>query len=692
MDSSSRVTVACETCRKRKRKVGSPFRTGLREQVGNSFIQCDGLRPACSFCLVRDRVCEYNTEKRIRRRVDPDYVRTLEDQIAVLKEELAQAQASTRTTSNEYGVQIDRGAECGNAGDNSSAVSIPPGMTTAIDDISALVWRMSIDNNGDASFIGPSGNFCFPVAHWDYSGPQYGKNATTSPGRGGIFSEATIQVLWSDQVGTQSVASHLLDVFARCINPIHQFVGCETLDQLRGDNLGPGLRLIKAAALAAGALFADDAQSKALGGEAAAIVDAAALQHCRQSPDISTIQALSIMSWRELGLEQHNMAWMYNSMCASLVLHLGLSVSITPEIEAAGSGSGTLSGESNTQKTRLRTLWSSVFMDRIATSLLGRNCLLQWKRINAPSFLSAVGASPSVDELAFDHQCRLWFIHDQYMDIMCLLLQLLRAQHQLHAFYRNIHPSLQLSTNTTITTTQTLSILYLHISYHMSYILIHRPYLKDAAQNNPTIYRLAIRSVSTAATSIVRLLRIHTKILPFSQMPPFIVHSVLTAAMTHLCNATSTHQALRSQATAHFRVCFGALVEMQSRWVSAKRAVRLLRGLARRWRIMGALPLRYGFGIGANGEETGQEVLEGVAEREKAVAGQVERESESEKVIDVDEGTWQEPWSWPWPWAADGSVDNVRLDGEESMSTILPDVLDFDPDFQEWDSFTEGVS
>ncbi|KAL3464652.1 hypothetical protein BJX64DRAFT_286143 [Aspergillus heterothallicus] len=88
----------------------------------------------------------------------------------------------------------------------------------------------------------------------------------------------------------------------------------------------------------------------------------------------------------------------------------------------------------------------------------------------------------------------------------------------------------------------------------MSYILIHRLYLKDTSQNNPTIYRLTIRSVSTAATSIVRLLRTHAKILPLWEISPFIVHVVLTAAMTHLCNATSTHQALRSRATAHFRV------------------------------------------------------------------------------------------------------------------------------------------
>ncbi|OJI81110.1 hypothetical protein ASPTUDRAFT_193027 [Aspergillus tubingensis CBS 134.48] len=588
---SSRVSTACETCRKRKRK-------------------CDGLRPACSSCLTRNTPCEYNTEKRIKRRVDLNYVRTLEDQIAALKEQLARGQSQPQITVKETVLTpVDhRGERAG--GDDDAVAIIPPSMSTAIEDVSALIWRMSIDNNGDASFIGPSGNFCFPVVHWDDADLGHESRTTrvtAAPAISAIPGPSSVQQqqqpLMSDQVDW-----HLIDLFARFINPTQQFVDPETLHILRGDNLSPGLRLIKTAVLAAGALFADDARSKALGGEAAAVVDATALQLCRQSPDISTIQALSIMSWRELSLEQHNMAWMYNSMCASLVLHLGLPASITPDI---GAGSPEL-GHFPQDTRRLRALWSSVFLDRIATSLLGRNCLLPWKRIKAPSFLSAVGPSPSLDELAFDHQCRLWFIHDQYMDNIYSFnfselssadrsLVLLDARDKLHSFSQNIHPSLQITT----TKHPPPSAIYLHISYHTSYILVHRPYLANAAQSTPPIHRLAFRSVSTAARAIVHLLRIHAKIhCFFTEIPPFMVHSVLTAAVTHLCNTTNTtHSTLRSQATAHFRVCFRALLAMQERWVKAKRAVRLLQGLARRWRVMGALPLQHGFEMGRGGDE-----------------------------------------------------------------------------------------
>lgn len=251
--------------------------------------------------------------------MDLNYVRTLEDQIAALKEQLARGQSQPQITVKETVLTpVDhRGERAG--GDDDAVAIIPPSMSTAIEDVSALIWRMSIDNNGDASFIGPSGNFCFPVVHWDDADLGHESRTTrvtaapaisAIPGPSSVQQQQQQQPMMSDQVDW-----HLIDLFARFINPIQQFVDPETLHKLRGDNLSPGLRLIKTAVLAAGALFADDARSKALGGEAAAVVDATALQLCRQSPDISTIQALSIMSWRELSLEQHNMAWMYNCEC-----------------------------------------------------------------------------------------------------------------------------------------------------------------------------------------------------------------------------------------------------------------------------------------------------------------------------------------------------------------------------------------
>ncbi|KAL3464651.1 hypothetical protein BJX64DRAFT_286142 [Aspergillus heterothallicus] len=190
-----------------------------------------------------------------RRRVDPDYVRTLEDQIAVLRDELAQAKAPNKDSPQDN--------DDGGTRDDHASVAILPSMSTAIEDFKNKANGRPIIDTAAAP---------------------------------------NIKALRSNKVDMQAVTGHLLDLFAHYINPINQFVDRETLDQIRGDNLSPGLQLIKTAALAALALYTDDPHRKTLGGEAAAIVDATALQLCRQSPDTSIIQTLSIMRLAGAGI------------------------------------------------------------------------------------------------------------------------------------------------------------------------------------------------------------------------------------------------------------------------------------------------------------------------------------------------------------------------------------------------------
>lgn len=61
----------------------------------------------------------------------------------------------------------------------------------------------------------------------------------------------------------------------------------------------------------------------------------------------------------------------------------------------------------------------SPYLVTVSTSLMGRNCMLPWRRLEVPDFLQAVaGTVPTLDEVVFDHHCKLWFMHDQHMDKM----------------------------------------------------------------------------------------------------------------------------------------------------------------------------------------------------------------------------------------------------------------------------------
>lgn len=92
---------------------------------------------------------------------------------------------------------------------------------------------------------------------------------------------------------------------------------------------------------------------------------------------------------------------------------------------------------------------------------------------------------------------------------------------------------------------------------------------------------------------MVRLIKIYKKIDSFDKAPLFLVHGVQTAAITHLLISTSMQPEIRNKSTGRFRVCFGALEAMGSRWPRSRRAITALREMAYRWGVVNALPMRY---------------------------------------------------------------------------------------------------
>ncbi|KGO74612.1 hypothetical protein PITC_002570 [Penicillium italicum] len=170
---------------------------------------------------------------------------------------------------------------------------------------------MQIEDSGEPAFIGPSGNFCFPVA------PHRSKSTEKRSAEKPMMARLRADSTETHKLDVSEIThrQHLIDIFIHLINPIHQFLDTATLFQIQQENLSPQLGLLQNAVLAAAALLSDDPASEALGCEMAYKVEQTALQSCRQHPSVLVIQALSIMCWRELALDQNNMGWMYN--CAS---------------------------------------------------------------------------------------------------------------------------------------------------------------------------------------------------------------------------------------------------------------------------------------------------------------------------------------------------------------------------------------
>ncbi|KAF5617729.1 Nudix hydrolase [Fusarium tjaetaba] len=512
------------------------------------------------------RVGEGNARPK-RKQKDSELVSNLEDQVLALKDYIRKLEAACGYANlpNFAPSTLD---------DDLGTSTVPDdSQSSAINDVSSMMWRMNLHGSGETSFVGPSGSFCFPVS-----------------GHGIETQSATAEAEESVQV--------LLDLFRQHINSVHHFVSPQVIDTLKAPESLDG-ELLQTSILAAASLFADS-QGQTYADRAEAIV----MRCCRTIPNVVTIQALAILTWRELALENENNAWLYNSMAASLIVHLGLHVSSFENVMQIPVGT-----PSDIDKSvRVQTFWSVFLMDRISTSMLGRNCMIPWRRVRATPYLKAC-SNPTTEDTVFDAHCQMWFIHDRYMDKIYSFEfgelehferhQLLSEARDHHMnFFRQMGRDLELRKNN-----MNPKVILLHMVYNMSLLLIHRPYLREP-KDSPA-HQLSIRTNMTSAHALVRLIRQYDKEAKIENAPFFAIHCVLTAAVSLLLNATSSNTTIRSQSVHRFRVCVDALDKMR-RWARARRGLLLLRELANRWKVVSALPMRHSVPLVPPTQETPQ--------------------------------------------------------------------------------------
>lgn len=210
-----------------------------------------------------------------RKQKDSELVANLEDQVLSLKDYVRKLEAACGYTNlpNFAPSTLDEDFGTSTVPDDSQS--------SAINDVSSMMWRMNLHGSGETSFVGPSGSFCFPV-----SGHGIETQSTTTE------AEESVQVL--------------LDLFRQHINSVHHFVSPQVIETLKAPESLDG-ELLQASVLAAASLFADS-HGQVYADRAEAIV----MRCCRRIPNVLTIQALAILTWRELALENENNAWLYN--------------------------------------------------------------------------------------------------------------------------------------------------------------------------------------------------------------------------------------------------------------------------------------------------------------------------------------------------------------------------------------------
>jgi hypothetical protein len=226
-----------------------------------------------------------------RKTRDSNYVDELEAQLDVLRQEVK------RLEDLRLADLSDVFADNGHVHDAQTIEGLKQSMAhqsadhknelTALSDISSLMWQLKIGEARETSFVGPSGNSCFPVSN------------RRSPRDIAIYNTEDAEpntrlpdLAW----GPWTVEARLLEIFAHHINPVYQFVDRETLAAVVIGSASIPNHL-KLAMISAAALLSDDPGSELYGNHLASLLEATALRTCRQNPDVSTVQALSILCW-----------------------------------------------------------------------------------------------------------------------------------------------------------------------------------------------------------------------------------------------------------------------------------------------------------------------------------------------------------------------------------------------------------
>jgi hypothetical protein len=162
------------------------------------------------------------------------------------------------------------------------------------------------------------------------------------------------------------------------------------------------------------------------------------------------------------------------------------------------------------------------------------------------------------------------------------------AQAALLEFRKAMHISLKLTR-----TTSKPSILVMHMSYAMSQLLIHRPYLHSEFRST-AVARSAMHTVNAAATTITRLLSMYFRYSDMASAPFFVTHHILSAGTVHLLNSTTNDSVLRRRSVARLKICFDALERMsKNKFDRPSHAISSLRQLAARWNAIYALPIKH---------------------------------------------------------------------------------------------------
>ncbi|PYI11002.1 hypothetical protein BO78DRAFT_466665 [Aspergillus sclerotiicarbonarius CBS 121057] len=576
--SRKRVSVACEVCRKKR-------------------IKCDGAKPACAGCSGQGENCEYKYDKEKRKPPTKQHIQALQARIQFLESQLAQYQLQEGVFSGSESHQLQhRDEQIGSKGSEAQSRSLDP-----IDDLTDLLGGLSVGEGDQLRYFGSRSNLSIVE-----------QQGTMRPN---LSPRNSYQLLQPIDVEPE-LQEELLDLFWEWQNPwqylVYQKVFLRSLENQLDDGYCTPLLLYSMLALAA--RYSDNPEVRTIRNDPKTAGDdfsrkaQALLFEEIKAPRVSTVVAAAHMSLSEMARDNEPAGWTYIGIAIRMAYNLGLH--IDPHLWVS---SGTMAPE----EAELRSIawWGCYMIEKLFTVGIGRPSIILERdvRVKFPSNLADIeygqwnGASTSsIDHLflsysitTFHNTCRLLRLAAQPLDDIYTSEHFVtlaekksimtKTNVELTSFYNNIPSVLRLPPSSSRPLPPHIYCFHMH--FYTLIILLHRPFITLPTDSHPSQNPMnkaasaSLETCTTAAEKVTILFRVYAKFFTLRKISISVVDPARTAAFIHLFNATSKSPQVRDKSRQLFLETLRCLEQMSIAWGRAKRSVRALFMVARKWNV-----------------------------------------------------------------------------------------------------------
>ncbi|OJJ50723.1 hypothetical protein ASPZODRAFT_11578 [Penicilliopsis zonata CBS 506.65] len=558
-----RIILACNGCRAKRTK-------------------CDGRQPRCGGCSYREEECQYTDSESKRKRPSNAYISALEARVECLERRLAASEGRGKTNS-----------------DSGQRAAQEPKM----DDLTEAFGCFTLGDAGELRFFGASSNFSLIQNHSL-------KVASSTEARLRGLAAARQTPGYFDPPA--ELRDHLLGLFWRWQNSWQYLVPRELfLRDLYVDHSGrycTPLLLMAILALAsryssrpevrrdigdantAGAAFASQAKTM--------------LDYEYEAPTTTTVQATALLGLYWASIDNEGLGFMYIGMASRMAMNLGL------HSDCSHSVSRNLVSRQDVEERNI-VFWGVYLLDKLYCLGMGRPASIQEYNIttakptaeNYPllplsdeqTVLSTPFPTSHITENAVA-TCELLIITSEVIDQLYAQRsewtdreredRVMETQLRATRFHDRLPKSLRISDSSLQPSRP--YVYQLHLQYHHSVILLHRPFLNPFSPSSQSIEYdpdgkdIHSRSCKAAAMKTSQILRIYMNNFTKRYFPISAVHPTFTAAIILLLDL----KIKKEKETMHsLCICMKALYGMNINWDWANRSIRAIRSLAAQWEV-----------------------------------------------------------------------------------------------------------